>query len=609
MKYNVQLVKVRIRNFRSILDETIYFDECNIFVGQNDCGKSNVLKALNLFFNGDTDYHKKFNFYHDFCQKGKTGKGKAQEIIIELEVKLPDHFTEKDTKIWKKVWRKEGLISDNKKEIFGAYSKGPTYLSRIIFKYIPAVKSPDYFQNLLLEIYNSMTTSANATLLRVNRQYSQTLEKLTGELSENIENTLGLKSVVQMPEDLGVLFENMRVSTGDAFVRNIDLDNRGDGIKARHIPSMLLFISQKIKESRERNAVGYTIIWGYEEPENGVEFFSCTKLAEELYSYAKECQLIMTTHSPALYTLKNKENVKCFYTYKNEKGYSKYESSFSVAEINNRIGIMPLITPYINEITKQLEEKEREKQEAVRILAEEIDKIKAPSEKVYLYTEGETDAILLNKAKEKLGITDLDIEILPINKAKNQKGNEAIVALLNTLRCNVVNNNIVIGLFDRDVKQKISDCNNAEHNLNNVKFAKISNNTAAFALAVPHNRSEVDQISIEHYFTDDEIMRENEQGQRLFFGNEFNATGNHIDASKQYHYHNIKNLLGTIKIIEHETNNYVTDLQGNGDYSLSKKHFAEAIRDDRPNFNDFDFSEFNKIFDIVREIIKDIQGE
>ena len=112
-----------------------------------------------------------------------------------------------------------------------------------------------------------------------------------------------------------------------------------------------------------------------------------------------------------------------------------------------------------------------------------------------------------------------------------------------------------------------------------------------------------------HYFTNDEIMRENEQGQRLFFGNEFNATGNHIDASKQYHYHNIKNLLGTIKIIEHETNNYVTDLQGNGDYSLSKKHFAEAIRDDRPNFNDFDFSEFNKIFDIVREIIKDIRGE
>lgn len=609
MNYNIQLVKVRIRNFRSILDQTINFDECNIFVGQNDCGKSNVLKALNLFFNGETDYHKKFNFYHDFCQKGKIGKGKAQEIIIELEVKMPDHFTEKDIKIWKKVWRKDGLFSDNKKEIFGAYSKGPTYLSRIIFKYIPAVKSPDYFQNLLLEIYNSMTTSANATLSKVNKQYSQTLEKLTGELSASIENTLGLKSVVQMPEDLGVLFENMRVSTGDEFVKNIDLDNRGDGIKARHIPSMLLFISQKIKESREKNAVGYTIIWGYEEPENGVEFSSCTKLAEELYSYAKECQLIMTTHSPALYTLKNKKNAKCFYAYKNNNGCSEYEPNFSVAEINNRIGLMPLIAPYINDIKKQLEDKEYEKQEAVSILTKEINAIKAVSDKVYLYTEGETDAILLNKAKEKLGITDLNIEILPINKARNQKGNVAIVSLLDNLKCNIVNNNIVIGLFDRDINQKISDCQNVEYQLNDIKLVKISDNMAAFALPVPHGRAEDSQISIEHYFTNDEIMRSNESGQRLFFGNEFNSTGNHIDISKQYHYHNIKNYLGTIKIIEHETNCYVTDLQGNGDYSLSKKHFAEAVRDDRPNFNDFDFSEFNKIFDVVKEIIKDIRGE
>ena len=116
MKYNVQLIKIRIRNFRSILDETIDLDCCNIFVGKNDCGKSNVLKALNLFFNNETDYHKKFNFYKDYCQRGKTGKGKAQEITIEIEIKMPDHFTEKGTKVWRKVWRKEGLFNDNKKE-------------------------------------------------------------------------------------------------------------------------------------------------------------------------------------------------------------------------------------------------------------------------------------------------------------------------------------------------------------------------------------------------------------------------------------------------------------------------------------------------------------
>ena len=38
----------------------------NIFVGMNDVGKSNVLKALNLFFNGQTDYNVDFDFKKDF---------------------------------------------------------------------------------------------------------------------------------------------------------------------------------------------------------------------------------------------------------------------------------------------------------------------------------------------------------------------------------------------------------------------------------------------------------------------------------------------------------------------------------------------------------------
>lgn len=605
MGYNVRLVSIRIKNFRSILDEIIYFDNCNIFVGKNDCGKSNVLKALNLFFNGETDYHKKYNFYSDYCQKGKTGKGKAQEITIELEIKLPTHFTEKGKKIWKKVWRKDGLFSDNMKDIFGPYSKGPTYLSRVIFKYIPAVKSSNYFQNLLLEIYNSMTASADATLSKVNQQYSQTLERLTVELSANLQKNIGIKSLIQMPKDLGVLFENMRVSTGDVYVKNIDLDNRGDGVKARHIPSMLLFISQKIKESREKNAVGYTVIWGYEEPENGVEFSACRLLAEELYLYSRDNQVLMTTHSPAIYNLKEKAQSKCYYVFKNDIGLSKYESDFSVAEIDDKIGIMPLITPYINEITQKLEEQEKEKQEIVRTLAEEIEAIKAVRDKAYLFTEGETDAVLLNKAIEKLEIKDLDIEISSVNKKTNKKGNVSIFTLLNELKNNNVNNNIVIGMFDRDVEQKIKDINDVEYRLNETRFVKISSNIAAFAIPIPHNRPEVDQISIEHYFTDDEIKRSNEKGQRLFLGNEFNKVGNH--KVEDYNYHYIGDLYNKIKIIECETNKYVTNKNGEGNYSLSKKHFAEAVAGDRHNFSDFNFSEFNKIFDVIREIIKDLQ--
>lgn len=54
----MKLVKARIKNFRGISGEVeISFDSYNVIVGQNDAGKSTVLKALNAFIN-DKDIDK-----------------------------------------------------------------------------------------------------------------------------------------------------------------------------------------------------------------------------------------------------------------------------------------------------------------------------------------------------------------------------------------------------------------------------------------------------------------------------------------------------------------------------------------------------------------------
>lgn len=52
---------VTIRYFRSVY--TLNLSNCkdlNVFSGKNDVGKSNIIKALNLFFNQETDYGKKY---------------------------------------------------------------------------------------------------------------------------------------------------------------------------------------------------------------------------------------------------------------------------------------------------------------------------------------------------------------------------------------------------------------------------------------------------------------------------------------------------------------------------------------------------------------------
>ena len=61
----IRISSIQIKNFRSIRNIIVYPKDLNIFVGLNDAGKSNVLKALNLFFTGETDYGQKFSFKRD----------------------------------------------------------------------------------------------------------------------------------------------------------------------------------------------------------------------------------------------------------------------------------------------------------------------------------------------------------------------------------------------------------------------------------------------------------------------------------------------------------------------------------------------------------------
>ena len=244
-------------------------------------------------------------------------------------------------------------------------------------------------------------------------------------------------------------------------------------------------------------------------------------------------------------------------------------------------------------------------------LKKEIAQLRQVQNKIVLYTEGTTDEILLKKALEKLNISDLPLEIHAASQNRGKHSDDAIKKLLSALQENPCVNNTVIGLFDRDAVPPVELLDMAGNKIKPVEheFVQLGNHIYAFALPVPHNRPETDQISIEHYFTDEEIMTENENHQRLFLGKEFYPSGNHVDDSKDYNYRKALNYQGTIRIIEHEQNAYVTDRKGSGDFSLSKQHFAEAVRDSRPGFDQFDFSEFNKIFDVIRKILAAEQGE
>lgn len=87
---------VEIRYLRSIHRLRLTAGDLTIFSGANDVGKSNVLKALNLFFNYQVDWSEYLDFYQDFSLRrlnevrSESIKGK-QFIRIDVEFARPSN--------------------------------------------------------------------------------------------------------------------------------------------------------------------------------------------------------------------------------------------------------------------------------------------------------------------------------------------------------------------------------------------------------------------------------------------------------------------------------------------------------------------------------------
>ena len=107
----VSIKTISIKHFRSITSVNISADKLNIFVGLNDVGKSNILKALNLFFNGETDYNQGFVFEKDFPNYFLK-RIKSKEIEIKITFDIPKNYKDSGEYIWTKSWRQQGIVKD-----------------------------------------------------------------------------------------------------------------------------------------------------------------------------------------------------------------------------------------------------------------------------------------------------------------------------------------------------------------------------------------------------------------------------------------------------------------------------------------------------------------
>lgn len=366
-----------------------------VLAGANDSGKSNVLRALNLFFNNQTDVGRSLVFANDYSQKAVGRINRAKEITVELEIQPPSNYTDNDPVVWRKTWR-EGSVVPYDEHLgmvggreFSARSKTVYWLRQLGYEYVPAIRGEEFFGTLKRRLHNTLAETIAPKLAKASGQFLKSIRTEVSGIEDEALRLFNLKTEFSLPTDLGSLFEILDFKTADKHAAT-PLQHRGDGVQGRHIPIILRFLAEQRKANFARGRPSPETIFGYEEPENNLELSKQVEEAEEFYNCSGSIQVLLTTHSPAFYSVaKSQEDASALYATRNN-GVTSFQESTTTQSLDSGLGLMPFIEPYLKIATGQRDE-----------LLAQLKAIGSQSlhhDKSVLCVEGDTDKVIIEKA-------------------------------------------------------------------------------------------------------------------------------------------------------------------------------------------------------------------
>lgn len=598
---------IEIKYFRSIYTLSLKdIKSLNIFSGRNDVGKSNILKALNLFFNDETELGTPISFYKDFSTKRlrevrqESIKGK-QFISIKVtflrgnrcENTLPEKFSV--TKKWYRDSRIPDINDDlqlrlkwmnkeSSRDLSLAKTSLTRFLNSIRYIYVPAIKDHNVFSRIMGNLQDVIFEDSQVQQSGLTKQLTSLnscIVDLVDELNLDFHKATGVQSSVSLPTSLRELYKAFFIHTrfGQDNQYKIPLDQRGDGIRIRYIPSILHYITRLSKNN---------YIWGFEEPENSLEYRLCVKMAEDfLRTYSTNAQIFVTSHSPAFFCLEDRNILIKRIVQEN---FETKEVPFSDnQEFIDELGI----TELQKELNQRLKEKLKnieENEERVKVLEQRISETQKP----LVLTEGKTDKIILEEAWKKLhGETTcpFNIDSCDVMPEGDQTGGsggyETLRKSLEVVRSN--NPHIVIGIFDYDKAgfeqgfKKISNNFINHQTYENIKIHK-NNRSVAVCLPVPPGKldfAKVMNLPIEFYFDQEALDTTVEDRKLILIPQKVKITAEN----------------GVTIEIKDATELYLMRIEDN------KKHFAEKIVPTllRDKFVNFEML-FNQILSILSEL-------
>ena len=418
---SILIKSIDINYFRSVYSVRLSnLKDLNILSGRNDVGKSNILKAMNLFFNGKTDWETSLDFYRDFSSqrleqvRKESIKGK-QFISIAIEFAPPQTYRRSlpQTVRVKRTWHRYGGGLTETNNLDSVYQRSrlpatlatarrflPIFLNRVHFEYVPAVKDRRYYEHIL--------TRLQKTLLDIKAESDTTISKTAGNLADHLQSKIarlqedfkratGIPSSIVPPLELSSLFRSFLVSTDSGEGHKVPLYLRGDGIQARYVNSVLYYIRENSNDF---------FVWGFEEPENSLEYSRSIEVANDFLSvYSKAAQMFLTTHSPAFTSLRT-DDVTCFRVYQDAKALShvgtvfpEEKSTEERAKLDVELGTL--------KIQEELHKKFMEQSETLKLAQNhlrDLEEEARQAQKPLVLVEGKHDRKILETAWQKLRV-------------------------------------------------------------------------------------------------------------------------------------------------------------------------------------------------------------
>lgn len=316
----MKIKSIRIRNFRSIKDdfEISGMENGISIVGPNSSGKTNILKAIEMFFTGmenhykynikndltfdikggqtsiiatftgdrnlsaDRDFYSSYDELNDFFANPKPISNDVTLYLTFLSNGTPQYRFFPNDKYRPHARREK--VSEKQQEALSIL------LSKFSCYYIPSSKSiSELIDSLLMPfVKRSISSILEEKIGDINNELSSISSSITSSLKEN--NVENIKASLSIPNNL---IENM-ISSFEFKLEDSEetlFYQKGMGIQTTSLLAALKWITTKEAENNK------SVIWLIEEPESFLHpqlYKNCFGILKRL---SNEASVFWTTHS------------------------------------------------------------------------------------------------------------------------------------------------------------------------------------------------------------------------------------------------------------------------------------------------------------------------